>query len=298
VGTRMTLRDDIDGGLSLKGVRITELAWQLLREMRTDDCPAAQLAYYFLFALFPFLLFLTALLGFLPIPHLLERILALLARTMPQEAVGLIQGQVQSLVTQPRGDLVSFGVMAALWTASSAIAAIIDSLNRAYDVEDERPLWKVRGLAILLTIGFSLFLVLSLVLLMFGPRLGTWIASAVGLGNLFQLLWNILRWPVIVGLAIVAVALLYYYAPNVEQRWRWIVPGAIVSVIAWILVSLGFSYYVNNFGTYNKTYGGIGAVIVLLTWLYLSGLFFLVGGEINAIIVHASAKKIAQNHKK
>ena len=298
MGTRMTLRDDIDGGLSLKGVRITELAWQLLREMRTDDCPAAQLAYYFLFALFPFLLFLTALLGFLPIPHLLERILALLARTMPQEAVGLIQGQVQSLVTQPRGDLVSFGVMAALWTASSAIAAIIDSLNRAYDVEDERPLWKVRGLAILLTIGFSLFLVLSLVLLMFGPRLGTWIASAVGLGNLFQLLWNILRWPVIVGLAIVAVALLYYYAPNVEQRWRWIVPGAIVSVIAWILVSLGFSYYVNNFGTYNKTYGGIGAVIVLLTWLYLSGLFFLVGGEINAIIVHASAKKIAQNHKK
>jgi membrane protein len=279
--------------LSLGGMSLSEFIRRLLREVRADDCTgrAAQLAYYFLFALFPFLLFLTALLGFLPIPHLLERILALLARIMPQESFGLIQNQVQDLVTQPRGGLVSFGVIAALWTASSAMAAIIDSLNRAYDVKDERPFWKARGLAILLTLAFSVLLILSLVLLMFGPLVGAWIASTVGFGGLFQLLWNILRWPVIVILATVAVTLLYYYAPNAAQPWRWITPGAVVAIVAWVLVSLGFSYYVNNFGAYNKTYGSIGAVIVLLVWLYLSGFFLLVGGEINAIVAHPSAKK-------
>jgi membrane protein len=154
-------------------------------------------------------------------------------------------------------------------------------------VEEGRPFWKVRGIAILLTVGLSAFIIAALVLLTFGPQLGRWIADLVGLGQVFAITWNILRWPVIVGLLILAMALLYYFAPDVEQKWQWITPGSAVSVIGWLLTSLGFAFYVNNFGSYNATYGTIGAVIVLLTWMYLSGLFVLIGGEINAEIEHA-----------
>ncbi|HEX9869502.1 MAG TPA: YihY/virulence factor BrkB family protein, partial [Candidatus Tectomicrobia bacterium] len=127
----------------------------------------------------------------------------------------------------------------------------------------------------------------------FGPQIGGWIADKVGLGSVFKLAWNILRWPVIVGLIIVAMALIYYMAPDVEQEWQWITPGSVVAVVGWLLASLGFSFYVNNFGSYNATYGSIGAVIVMLTWMYVSGFFILVGGEINAEIEHAAASGIA-----
>jgi membrane protein len=163
------------------------------------------------------------------------------------------------------------------------------SLNRAYDVQEGRPFWKVRLLAILLTIGLSFFIIISLILLTFGPQIGAWIAEQVGLSRAFTLAWNILRWPVIVSLLILAMALIYYLAPDVEQQWQWITPGSIVAVIGWLAASLGFSYYVNNFGSYHVTYGSIGAVIVLLTWMYVSGLLILVGGEINAEIEHASS---------
>jgi membrane protein len=208
---------------------------------------------------------------------------------LPGDAVHLVQDHVGQLVNSERGGLLSFGLLAALWTSSSAMTAIMDSLNRAYDVADGRPFWKVRGLAILLTVGLSDFLIVSLVLLTFGPQIGGWIADQVGLGRVFQIAWNVLRWPVIVGLLIVAVALVYYLAPDVEQSWQWITPSAMLAILSWLVISLGFSYYVNNFGSYNATYCSIGAVIVLLTWMYVSGFFVLVGGEINAEIEHASS---------
>jgi membrane protein len=132
-------------------------------------------------------------------------------------------------------------------------------------------------------------MIASLILLTFGPQIGGWIANRVGLGAVFQITWNVLRWPVIIALLIVVMALVYYFAPDVEQEWHWITPGSIVAVIGWLLASLGFSFYVNNFGSYNATYGSIGAVIVLLTWMYVSGFFVLVGGEINAEIEHAAS---------
>jgi membrane protein len=173
----------------------------------------------------------------------------------------------------------------------------MDSLNRAYDVDEGRPFWKVRGLAILLTIGLSAFIVGALVLLTFGPQIGGWIADLVSLGRVFELTWNILRWPVIVGLMVLAMALLYYMAPDVEQQWQWITPGSACAVIGWLLASLGFAFYVNHFGSYNATYGSIGAVIVLLTWMYVSGLFVLIGGEINAEIEHAAQDGKAPGEK-
>ena len=282
------------GGLSVK-----ELATRVVKEVREDDCLgwAAQLAYYLLFAVFPFLLFLTALLGFLPIPNLMERLMTALAMLLPGEAVTLLQDNIRQLVTEQKGGLLSFGILAALWSSSSAVVAITAALNQAYDVEEGRPWWKVRGIALLLTMGLSLFLLLAVVLLIFGPQLGGGLATLVGLGRVFEILWNILRWPVSAGLLIVALALVYYWAPDVEQKWQWITPGAVCAVVAALLASLVFSLYVNSFGSYNKTYGSLGAVIVFLTWLYLTGLCVLVGGEINAEIEHAAPGGKAPGHK-
>jgi membrane protein len=260
--------------------------------MQEDDCfgLAAQLAYYFLFALFPFFLFLTTLLGYLPIPNLLDRIMEVLAQLLPGDALRLVQDNLHELVTGQRGGLLSFGILAALWTSSSALTAIVDGLNRAYDVAEGRPFWRVRLIAMGLTVGLSAFIVVALVLLTFGPQLGRWVADLVGLGDFFTLAWNILRWPLIVGLLITAMAAVYYFGPDVEQEWRWITPGSAFAVVGWLLASLGFAFYVNHFGSYNTTYGSIGAVIVLLTWMYLTGLFVLIGGEINAVIEHAAAE--------
>jgi membrane protein len=261
-----------------------------MHEIQEDDClgRAAQLAYYFLFALFPFFLFLTTLVGYLPIPNLLDRIMEILAPLLAGDALRLVQENLYQLVTGNRGGLLSFGILAALWTSSSALTALIDSLNRAYDVVEGRAWWKVRLVAIVLTVGLSVFLVAALVLLTFGPLLGGWIADLVGLGQVFTWVWNVLRWPVIAALLIVAIASVYYFAPDVEQEWKWITPGSVFAIIGWLLTSLGFAVYVNRFGSYNATYGTIGAVIVLLTWMYLSGLVILIGGEINAEIEHAS----------
>lgn len=295
-----SLKEQFKEVVHLGGLSVPELGRRVISEVQEDNCfgYAAQLAYYFLFALFPFFLFLTALLGYLPVPDLMGKIMELLAKVMPGDALHLVQDNVQGVVTQKRGGLLSFGILAALWTSSSAITAITDTLNRAYDVKEGRPFWKVRGIAILLTIGLSLFIIVSLILLMFGPQLGAWMADMVGLGSIFEVTWNILRWPLILFLVTVALAMLYYFAPDVEQRWKWITPGALFAVIAWLLVSLGFSYYVNNFGSYNETYGGIGAMIVLLTWMYVSGLVILVGGEINSEIEHAAPDGKAPGEKR
>jgi membrane protein len=283
----------------LGGLGAKELARRVLHEIQDDDClsRAAQLAYYFLFALFPFFLFLTTLLGYLPIPNLLDRLLGMLGEMLPGEALQLVQDNIRQLVTDQRGGLLSFGILAALWTSSSALTAIIDSLNRAYDVDEGRPFWKVRLIAMGLTVGLSAFIVGALVLLTFGPQIGGWVADLVGLGRVFELTWNILRWPVIVGFMILAMAFLYYLAPDVEQQWQWITPGSACAVIGWLLASLGFAFYVNHFGSYNATYGSIGAVIVLLTWMYVTGLFILIGGEINAEIEHAAQDGKAPGEK-
>jgi membrane protein len=283
----------------LGGLGVVELGKRVWREIQDDNVTgyAAQIAYYFLFSLFPFFLFLTAVIAYIPVPNLLDRIIELLGEMLPADALHLVQDNVRTLVTERRGGLLSLGIVLALWTASAAMSAIMDALNRAYGVKEGRPFWKSKGLALLLTVGFTLFIVGSMVLLIFGPQIGEWIAGKVGLGAVFDVAWNILRWPVILFLMILAMGVLYYAAPDVEQEWKWITPGAVFSVLGWILASLAFSYYVNNFGAYDKTYGSIGAVIILLTWMYLTGLFILVGGEINSGIEHAAAAGKAPGQK-
>lgn len=284
---------------TLGGLTPLALARHVLRQMSVHDTTgyAAQLAYYFLFSVFPFFLFLTALLAYVPVADLLDTIMAMLAEFVPQEVLTLMQENVFELVTRQQGGLLSIGIAMALWLASNATAAVINSLNHAYGVSEGRPYWKVRAVALALTVAVAGLIVMTVVLLLFSPMIGGWLAERIGLGAAFDTAWEVLRWTIMLLSMILGAALLYYFAPDVEQQWRWITPGSVFAVLLWVPAALGFGYYVEQFGAYNKTYGSIGAVIVLLTWMYLSGLFLLIGGEINAGIEHAAANGKAPGKK-
>jgi membrane protein len=168
------------------------------------------------------------------------------------------------------------------------MVALIDSLNRAYDVEDARPWWKQRLTAILLTIGVAVFILASFALVVAGPQMAEAIAGRVGLGAAFEWTWKIVQWPLVFALVATAFCLVYYFAPDVDQDFIFLTPGSVLATALWLVGSLGFRVYVVTFGTYNETYGAIGGVMVLLLWLYLSGLVVIVGAEMNAEIEHAS----------
>ncbi|ACM20951.1 ribonuclease BN family protein [Geotalea daltonii FRC-32] len=275
------------GDLSYK-----ELGKRVYGQVTDHGCAAyaAAMAYYLLFALFPFFLFLTTLIGYLPIPGLLDFILTTMQRFLPEQAFSLVQDNVKSLFGNKQGGLLSLGFVLALWTSSNAITSIMDIMNRLYQVQEGRPFWKVRLTAIALVTVLSVLFILSLVLLMFGPKLGSFIAGITHLGHFFEILWNILIAPATLFMLMLAIAIIYYFTPDVEQNWKWISPGAVIAIPVWVLASLAFSFYVNNFGSYNKTYGSIGAVIILLFWLYISGFIILAGAEINSAVEHSSAE--------
>ncbi len=243
---------------------------------------AAQIAYFLLFATFPFLLTLASLLAFLPIPGLMEWLLRLLGEVVPPAAVDLMRNSVERLVTRQRSGLLSAGIVVSVWAAANAVESFMQALNRVYGLREHRPFWKTRGIAILLAVGVSLFTVLGLIALWFGSQVSHWWAGRGGLGPLPVQVWDVARWPLVLLFLIGAIDQLYFIGPAVRQRWRWVTPGAVVAVLGWVAASLGFSAYVRHFGSYNATYGSIGAVIILLTWMYLTAFFVLLGAEVNA----------------
>jgi membrane protein len=206
----------------------------------------------------------------------------------PAEVLKIIQDQVLKLAHDQSGGLLTLGMLGTLWSTSSGVTAIIDTLNQAYDIHESRPWWKVRLTALGLTVALAVMIVLSSVLVVAGPTLAEYAASWFGLGAAFEWTWKILQWPLVLLLVSLAIALVYYYAPDAEQDWIWITPGSILATVLWLLASLGFKFYVTNFGSYNATYGAIGGAIVLMLWFYVSGLAVLVGAELNAEIEHAS----------
>jgi membrane protein len=260
------------------------------REMLADNCLnlAAQLAYYFFLALFPALLFLVALVSFIPIAGLMDAITGTLARVAPVEVISIVQEQVLKVAHQQKGGLLTLGLVGAIWSTSSGVTAIIDVLNQAYDIQERRAWWRVRLIALGLTIALAVFIVLAFALVMVGPSVAEHVAARFYLGGAFEWTWKILQWPVVFALVSLAVAMIYYYAPDAEQDWIWITPGSLVATTLWLLVSLGFKFYISHFASYTATYGAIGGVIVALLWFYLSGLAVLLGAELNSEIEHAS----------
>lgn len=278
---------------NLGGLSVRELGRRVLSELATDEVldRGAALAYYFLFALFPTLLFLTSLLGLLPFPGLMDRLLAYTHQALPGDAASVVSKTLSEIQAGARGGLLSIGALVALWAASAGMASMMTTLNVAYDVEDPRPWWKRRLLAILLTVGFSVFILAALLLLVFGPRIGQALTARMGLGPVFTMAWNVASVPVVMIFVLVGIALVYYFAPATEQQWRWVTPGSVVALTLWLAMSFGLRFYVSNFADYSATYGSIGGVILLVLWLYLSGVILLVGAEINSEIEQAAAAR-------
>lgn len=261
-----------------------ELVCRVARGVLKDNCDgyAAQAAFFFLFALFPCLLTLTTLLAYLPVPDLFQVLLNILGRFVPNDILVLVEDNLCTLVSVQQGGLLSIGVLLSLWTSSNAVITVQIAMNEAYGTEEQRPYWKVRLISVYLVIGFTSFIITSLLLLIFGPLIGIWLASLANLGDAFAVAWRLLRWPTILGLMMAALSTLYRYAPAIPLPWRETTPGAVTATVAWVAVTLAFSFYVDNFGSYNKTYGSIGAVMALLVWMYASAFLILLGGEINA----------------
>ncbi|HZS07642.1 MAG TPA: YihY/virulence factor BrkB family protein [Blastocatellia bacterium] len=272
--------------LSPRRPPITELLKHVWNECEKDDVfgRAAQLAYYLIFSIFPMLLFLASLLAFLPIPNLLESLLGYLSRVLPVEAYRMLRGTVIEVIQNRQPGLLSLSLLVTIWSSSSAMAALINSLNIAYHVEEWRPWWQQRVLALFLTIGLAFFTILALVLIFFGGNIGERIALVHGFGSAFHLFWNFAQWPLLIGFVMFALDLIYYLAPNIELRWRWVTPGAVFAMVCWLLISFGLRFYLARFSNYNATYGSLGGVMIMMLWLYLTGLVILIGGGINSVL--------------
>jgi len=263
---------------------LTLRVWKRIQDDDTFD-QAAQLSYYFLFAIFPFLLLLTTLFGLLTKTgsEINENLLSYARQVLPYNAFELVVTTMRELQTGAGGGKLSIGILATLWAASSGVSGLIDGLNRAYQVKETRPWWKARLIAMGLTILLPVFAAAALILVLYGTRLADLIAGYFGLQTYFTQLWDVLQWPVAVVFLFIAVALLYRYAPACPLgTWRQDLPGAVAGVVVWLLLSLLFRVYLQYFNSYNRTYGSLGAVMVLLLWLYLSGAAILIGAEVNS----------------
>jgi membrane protein len=245
---------------------------------------AAGLSYYFVLSLFPLLMMLAAVVGFLPIPDLFNRILATMAQVVPADSMGLIRKIVRDVITSHPGAL-TFGILATVWAASSGFAAMIEALNVAYDVPETRPYWHTRPLAIVLTFLIGLLMVLALAVMIVGPQFGVWFADKVHLGPVFILLWPYLRWSVAVVFTVLAIETLYFVAPNVRQKFLRTLPGALFAVGGWIGLSYLLGVYFRSVAHLNKTYGTLGAAIALFVWFYWTSLAILIGAVLNSALI-------------
>ncbi len=288
--------------MSLGGLGWADLGKRVYAEVMDDDVlgRAAQLSYYFLLALFPALLFLTSLLGYMAgeDSQLRQGLFQSLSAVLPGDASQLISKTVTDVTQSSGGGKISFGILATLWAASNGMGAISESLNAAYDLKETRPWWKVRLTAVGLTLALTLLIVTALVLTLYGHDLADAVAGKFGLGAAFATVWKIVQWPLVLIFVLLAFALIYYFGPDAhQQHWTWITPGAVVGVLLWLLISFAFKAYLSYFNSYSATYGSLGAVIILMLWFYFTGAAILIGGEINSEIENEMAKQGAPEAK-
>jgi membrane protein len=272
------------------GVTPLQFLKELYRESTDDDIfnGAAVLGFYLTLAIFPAVIFVMALLPYLPVPRIDQAIMDLLRQALPPSASEMFVGVVGEVTSQPRGGLLSFGLLATIWATSTGMYAIIQQLNISYDVNETRGFIRARVVAIGMSLLFAALVIGSFSLIVLGGQMQEWLATRVDVGNTLLTAFAVFRWLVIVAALLLAFALIYYLAPNVKQEFIFITPGSILGVAMLLLASLGFAWYVQNVGNYSATYGSVGAVIVLMLWLYIAGLAILFGSEVNALIEHHS----------
>ena len=267
---------------------LVELLKRTAKEIQEDHLAAfaGNLTYKGLFALFPFFVFLLSLLGLFGAPDLLENLVDRASGVLPQGAVNFLEDQVVGIAGEKAQGAFSVGavvsILLALWGVSGAFRSVMEAMNVMYEIEEARPFWKQALISVFLSLGVAALLLFALVLVVFGPEIGGAVADVGGLGYVFQIAWNVVQWPVLLFLVVLAFALVYYYAPDVEQHFRWISPGSIVAVVAWLLFSLAFSLYV-EFGSFDA-YGSIAGIIILMLYIYYSAFIMLIGAQLNQVI--------------
>jgi membrane protein len=245
---------------------------------------ASQLAYSLLLSFFPFLILLMTLIGHSSIRS--EEVLIALSTILPNDIMKLITSTVVEVVETRRSDLLSISMITTIWTASNGFNAVIRGLNRAYDEKEKRPYWKVQLTALLCTIGLVLIIITALALLVFGELGVRLLVKKLNFAPSVEFIIDLGRYSAGLIVMILVFTAVYRYTPSKRLNWHETIPGAVFTTAGWTLVSIGFSYYVNNFGSYSKIYGSIGAVIALMSWLFISSVIVLIGGEINATIAY------------
>ena len=264
------------------------------RKVLDDDCPglAGQLAYFTLFSMFPFLLSLVALAGLVidDPATLLRTLTERMQGFLPGDAVGLLEGYIDLTLRNADPSVLVFAVLATFWSGWAAADAIVKAVNRAYELQETRPWWKLWGISVLMVLGFVL-VVMSLALVVFGPEVGDYFQSLIGLPETFLALWDVLRWAGAFLAVSLAHALLYYVAPNAEVPFKWITPGGFAATVLILVSSVGLNLWVANLGRYDQVYGQVGAIMVLMLWLYVTGLMVLIGAEINAVLVRTAEER-------
>lgn len=254
-------------------------------KIKNDDIfsLAAQLAYYLILSFFPFLIFLLTLIGFSNLDSM--EVLGALRAMLPTSAFELIYNVIIEVIEKQNTGLLGASLLLVVWSASSAFRAVIKGINKAYGLNENRSFIKRAFIAIICTFSLAFVILLTLILLVFGGLIGNLIASYLPHPIIVYRIWNFLRYILVIFMMILIFASIYRYTPSKRLKWKEVFPGAIACTVGWLVVSLGFSFYINNFSNYSKIYGGLGAVIILITWLYLTSIILITGGEINSIIV-------------
>lgn len=280
----------------LGGMTPKRLAARVYQSAMDDNLlgRASELAYNFIFSVFPLLLFLLALFGLFASHGTVLRgdLMFYLSRALPPAAFDLVNRTVTEVARGTSGGKLTFGILLTLWAASGGMTSMISTLNDVYGVRESRPWWKVRAIAVGLTIAISIMVVSALGVVLLGGFVAQWTGQHLHLASASVMAWKVLQWPVALAFIVMSFSLIYFYAPDLqEQHWYWITPGSLFGVLLWLAVSFGFRGYLHFFNSYSRTYGSLGAVIILLVWFYVTGLAFLAGGEINAQIEHAAAER-------
>ena len=251
---------------------------------------AAALSYYLVLAVFPGLIFLSTIMGSIPLPDLFGRVVGTMALLLPRDTMRLVQSVLLDVLATNRRAWLSFATLGGIWVASAAFDALIESLDVAYGVQDDRPFWTTRLRAILLGLVTAGLVSIALVVMMLGPRFGAWLASKIDVSTGFVFLWPLIHWTVAIVFTLVAVELLYFLAPNVKQRFGATLPGAILAVTCWISLSYLLGFYVRHVANLSRTYGTLAGFIAFMTWFYWNSIALLVGAELNAELARASDK--------
>jgi membrane protein len=273
-----------------RGLGLVDFFKLTFKEVSEDHVSAfaGNLTYKTLFAIFPFFTFLLSLLGLFNATSLVNDMIDFLSGVMPGSATQFIKTQLLSITQSQAESAFTLGaiisIALALWGVSGAFRSIMEAMNVMYEVEEDRPFWKVYGLSIFMSLAVIILMLSAFGMVVFGGSVGGGLAGVIGLGNVFETVWSIVQWPIVACIVLFTFALIYYFAPAAKQKFTWISPGAVLAFAFWLLFSLLFSFYVGNFGTYSASYGSLAGVIILMLYTYYSALIMLIGAEMNQVI--------------